>query len=445
MSLNAIKVENLRAKKADYRVADGGGLYLLVRSNESKLWRYDYRLAEHVTNNVVRRTFSIGAYGADGDGVRTFSLKQAREEHEAARAAVARGEHPVSPAQRAAKANAKVDASGMAQDADLTFGAIADAWLASRKFNNSSKTYARDKRSVRYLKGGYREGKGFGHLRPAEIEAAHLSSLGEHFQKPTRVKLIGAAKKIMAVAKRKGLIKYSPFSDVDFHEGLPKHRRKSRPAITDEKLFGKLLRDIDAYNGRVHNLTWWGLKLLTLVFVRPDTMAKAKWEHFDLEKARWVIPFHALKMEWLRIEKDEAPDDYVVPLSRQAVALLKRLHKITGESRYLFPGCGEAEVMSENTMNFALHSMGYKGIHCAHGFRSSASTILNRQRNKEGRRRFDTALVEIQQDRLDSSTRAIYDRDDMMPERIELMQFWADKVDELGDLAARPEAMSAAA
>ena len=115
MSLNAIKVENLRAKKADYRVADGGGLYLLVRSNESKLWRYDYRLAEHVTNNVVRRTFSIGAYGADGDGVRTFSLKQAREEHEAARAAVARGEHPVSPAQRAAKANAKVDASGMSR------------------------------------------------------------------------------------------------------------------------------------------------------------------------------------------------------------------------------------------------------------------------------------------------------------------------------------------
>ncbi len=77
-----------------------------------------------------------------------------------------------------------------------------------------------------------------------------------------------------------------------------------------------------------------------------------------------------------------------------------------------------------NTLNYALHGMGYKSIHCAHGFRASASTIPNRQRTKEGRRRFETALIEIQQDRLDGSTRAIYDRDDLMPERVDLMQFW---------------------
>jgi hypothetical protein len=82
-------------------------------------------------------------------------------------------------------------------------------------------------------------------------------------------------------------------------------------------------------------------------------------------------------------------------------------------------------------LNNALQALGYKGIHCAHGFRASASTILNRQRTKAKRRRFETALIEIQQDRLDASTRAIYDRDDLMPERIELMQFWGDKIDEL--------------
>jgi hypothetical protein len=87
--------------------------------------------------------------------------------------------------------------------------------------------------------------------------------------------------------------------------------------------------------------------------------------------------------------------------------------------------------MSENTLNYALHALGYRGIHRAHGFRASASTILNRQRTKEGRRRFETTPVEIQQDRLDASTRAIYDRD-------ELMQFWADKIDELRDDDAVP-------
>jgi integrase len=383
----------------------------------------------------VRRTFSIGEFSSDGDGANLFTLAQAREEHEKARDAVAKGQHPVSPTQRGA-----VAAQAKAELGDITFGALADQWLAARKVGHSPKTYARDLRSATYLKTGYRGGKGFGDLSVDQLETAHLSSLAEKFNKPTRIRVVSAAHKIMAVAKRKGLIKHSPFTDVNFNEGLPKHRETRRPAIIDEKKFGELLRKINGYDGRSNNLTWYGLKLLALTFVRPDTMAKAEWKHFDLARARWVIPFEALKMEWLRTEKGEAPEDFIVPLSRQAIALLRELHEITGKNRYLFPGCADAEVMSENTLNNALHALGYKGVHCAHGFRASASTILNRQRTKEGRRRFETALVEIQQDRLDASTRAIYDRDDMMPERIELMQFWADKIDALRDGdAGRPK------
>ena len=88
--------------------------------------------------------------------------------------------------------------------------------------------------------------------------------------------------------------------------------------------------------------------------------------------------------------------------------------------------------MSENTINYALHTLGYKGIHCAHGFRSSASTILNRQRI-DGRRMFERTLIEFQLDHQDKTVRAIYDRDDCLPERVELMQFWADKIDEMRD------------
>jgi integrase len=142
--------------------------------------------------------------------------------------------------------------------------------------------------------------------------------------------------------------------------------------------------------------------------------------------------FEGLKMATERSEAGKSEDDYVIPLSRQAVALLRELHKITGDDEYLFPGRGDGRTISENTLNYALHGLGYKGIHCAHGFRSSASTMLNRER-VNGRRRFERELIEMQQDRLDASTRAVYDRDDRLPERVDLMQFWADKIDALRD------------
>src|SRR5207247_1687310 len=152
---NAIKVENLKPKKTDYRVADGGGLYILVRPTGSKLWRYDYRLGK------ARRTLSIGEYDRQGDGNAKFTLKQARDEHEDACNEVRAGRHPLSPAQRAAKAKAEAkaqaDATAQAETemGDRSFGALADQWLAARAVGHSEKTCARDARSVKYLKGGY--------------------------------------------------------------------------------------------------------------------------------------------------------------------------------------------------------------------------------------------------------------------------------------------------
>ncbi|MET4514339.1 integrase arm-type DNA-binding domain-containing protein [Bradyrhizobium sp. I1.7.5] len=433
MALNATQLTNLKPKATDYRVLDEDGLYVLVRKNGVRLLRFDYTL------HGTRRTLSIGEYGEEREG--KVTLARARRIHADAIEAIAKGEHPVSPAQarrlaeEGAKAKAAAEEAAKADAEQRTFGRLADEWLAARKVGNSPKTYARDVRSVGYLKDGYRTGKGFGHVAVEQVETSHLSNLCEKFNKPTRIRMISAARKIMGVAKRKGWIKHSPFADVDFHEGLAKHREKKRPAITDEAKFAALLRDIEGYDGRGHNLTRYGLRLLALTFVRPATMAKAEWSCFDLHKAQWVIPFASLKMEWLRSETGEAVEDFVVPLSRQAVALLHELHEITGKGRYLFPALGvgrnPGEVMSENTLNFALHSLGYKGVHCAHGFRSSASTILNRQRNGDGRRMFDRSLVELQLDHQDGSTRAVYDRDDALPERVELMQYWADLLDTL--------------
>jgi len=333
------------------------------------------------------------------------------------------------------KAEAVAKAEAKAALANHTFGAAADIWLAARKVGHSAKTYDRDERSVRYLKEGYRGAEGFGDLPVDQVGAKHLSAIAKKLNRPTRRRVVAAARKIMAVARSEGWITISPFSDVDFNAGTAKHREKKRPAITDEAKFGELLRKIDGYTGKSStDLTRYGLQLLALTFVRPGTVTKARWEHFDLGKAQWVIPFKELKMEWLRTEQGEPVEDFTVPLSRQAVALLRKLREISGAGNgYLFPGPCGGDTIDEQAMNDMLHALGYKGVHCAHGFRSSASTILNRQRTPEKRRMFDPMLIELQLDHRDASVSARYNRDDCMPERIDLMQFWADKVDELRD------------
>src|SRR6202000_2996901 len=114
---------------------------------------------------------------------------------------------------------------------------------------------------------------------------------------------------------------------------------------------GALLRKIDAYEGKGEGLTGYALRLLSLVFVRPGTVAAAKWAHFNLDAAMWVVPFEGLKMATERTEAGKSEDDYMIPLSKQAVALLRELHAITGECEYLFPGTRKGRTMSENTLN----------------------------------------------------------------------------------------------
>lgn len=390
------------------KLADGGGLYLYVSTSGALLWRYDYRRVA----DGKRKTMSLGAYG---DTLPGLDLNRARQRHQAARTEVENGGDPA-----ATKKIAPI-LSG-------TFGDVADAWLKTRT-GGKPNSRAFDVRNVRYLKEGYRKAKGMGGIPFADVRLIHLSPLLQEFNKPSRIRLQSAAKKIAGYAKAHGLIQSSPFSDVDFEAGFAKYKATPRPAITDEKNFGNLLRKIDVYEGYSDNLAYYGLKLLSLTFVRPGMVQSAEWKHFNLKTGLWTIPFDQLKMAYQR----DVEDDFVVPLSRQALKLLWELRQITGDGRYLLPGNvrGGAHI-GENTLNYALWALGYKGIHCAHGFRSSASTILNRQR-LDGRRRFERSLIEFQLDHQDASVRAIYDRDDCLPERVELMQYWADMCDAMRD------------
>jgi integrase len=251
------------------------------------------------------------------------------------------------------------------------------------------------------------------------------------------MRLQAMAIRIMGFARGKQWVKENPFADVNFNDSYTAPRTQPRPAITEQTPFGELLRNISAYSGRNGNLVGIAVQLLAMTFVRPGTVAAAKWEHFDLDAAMWTIPADELKMKTFRDTVKELKDKpHQVPLSRQAVALLRELKELTGWSTYLFPGRKGSRPISEQGLEVALNALGYQGVHCPHGFRSSASTLLNAERIEvDGTEmpRFAEQAIEFQLEHVNASVAAIYNRDPRLKERTALMQFWSDKIDELRD------------
>ena len=187
-------------------------------------------------------------------------------------------------------------------------------------------------------------------------------------------------------------------------------------AITEPKQAGELMRSIFGYTG--HPSTVGALKLAPLVFVRPGELRKAEWVEIDLEGAEWRIPGAKMKMGV----------DHIVPLSTQAVEILRSVHPITGHGRFVFPSLRSDErPMSENTINGALRAMGYsKDIHTAHGFRAMARTILDEVLGE----RVDYIEHQLAHTVKDPNGRA-YNRTAHLPARRKMMQRWSDYLDKL--------------
>jgi integrase len=192
-------------------------------------------------------------------------------------------------------------------------------------------------------------------------------------------------------------------------------KTRSHAAIVEPAKIGELLRAMDGFDGQF--VTRCALKLTPLVFVRPGELRRAEWREVDLDKALWSIPAERMKMD--------AP--HLVPLSRQAVEILRELHPLTGSGEYVFPGARSLRrPMSENTVNAALRRLGYSGSEIvAHGFRSMASTLLNEQG-------WPSDVIERQLAHAErNEVRRAYNRAKYLPERVKMMQAWADYLDAL--------------
>lgn len=378
-------------KPAGDRYADGGNMYLLVKA-AGKYWRQDY------THGEKRKTLALGTYPE-------VSVAKARAKREKARELLADGIDPST-----AKKEAKQAKSAAASN---TFEAVAAQWLQATAANRAPIT--QDKVST-WLKKD---------INPY-IGTMPISTIGPRdvlavARKMEARQVFDSAKRIVQICGQ--VFRYSVAEgtaerDVttDLRGALQQADKKHFAAITDPKQAGNLMRSIFDYSG--HPYTVAALKLTPLVFVRPGELRTAEWAEIDLDAAEWRIPGSKMKMK----------ADHIVPLSTQAVEILRSVQPITGHGQYVFPSLRTGErPMSENTINAALRGMGYaKEVHSAHGFRAMARTIMDEVLGE----RVDLIEHQLAHAVKDANGRA-YNRTAHLPARQEMMQRWADYLDKL--------------
>lgn len=388
MPLTDLAVRNAKPKATPYKLSDTGGLFLLVPPSGHKRWRYKYRWLGK------EKLLSLGVYPEVG-------LADARERHFAARKALAAGNDP-GELKRVSKQQALGDSRN-------TFEVIARQWHKSRSSRWSS-GYA-DKLMTSLEQDVFPK---IGHRPLSIITAADLLAMLKPIQERGAVETAHRVKQtcgqifMYAIASDKA--RSNPAVDLAMALQVP--QRKNNAYLKESQL-PEFIHKLSAYDGEKQ--TQLAIELLMLTFVRTVELRGAVWTEFDFKKAEWRIPPERMKM---RVE-------HIVPLSRQALAVLEALKKLNADWDHVFPNERKPRTyMSENTVLFALYRMGYRSRATGHGFRATASTILNENR-------FHRDVIKRQLAHAErNNVRGAYNHAEYLPERREMMQWWADFLDQ---------------
>lgn len=394
MPLTDLQIRRAKGDEKPYKLFDEKALYLLVSTSGKKLWRLKYRFLGK------EKLLALGQYPE-------VTLGQARDARDAARKIVRNGEDP-----NAIRERERREATIRSEN---TFELIAREWHERQKGKWTSDHAATMLRRIeRHL---------FPQLGPspiAEIDAPMLlealRTIETRAQASARGsneiahRMLQASGQIFRYAVATGRARQNPAVHL---RGALRAKEKTRnlPALSEAELpaFLKKLRD---YDGQPQ--TKLALRLLILTFVRTGELRGAQWPEFELEKAQWRIPAERMKMK----------SEHIVPLSTQSIAVISELHRLNDGRRYVFGNQADHEKpMSENTLLYALYRMGYHSRATAHGFRATASTILNEQG-------FRPDVIERQLAHVErNKVRAAYHRAEYLPERRKMMQHWADFLD----------------
>jgi integrase len=393
-------IRRLKPGPKPFKKADALGLYLLMKPGSARLWRMNYRFAGK------QKTLALGSYP-------DVSLSEAREAREAARRRLRQGIDPGAVVKAEKLAAAAADAN--------SFAAVADEWL-KRKVVDEHKA-ATTIRRARWLIATLKADIGG---RPiSEIEPPELLTVLRRVEAAGNLETVARLRSRASQIFRYGIATGRCTRDIaaDLRGATTNAISIPRPAVTEAADIGRLLRAIDGFP---RPLMRCALRLLALTFVRPGELLTAQWSEITTDV--WDIPAAKTKMR----------RPHRVPLSRQALATLAELRQITGHRKYLIASPRKpGKPLAANQYNYALREIGFDGAHVAHGFRAMASTVLNESGQWESDV-IERQLAHAPRNRV----RATYNRAQYWPERVQLMQWYANYLDELrghGEVVALPK------
>jgi integrase len=396
LALTIKEIENAKPMAKKYKMADGGGLCLLVAPSGAKLWVWRYRF------DGSEKNMHFGEYPL-------VTLKDCRELHFAAKKLLSTDINPM--AERKAEAEAKQqEVKALARETDGSFEKVARKWWAWWSIGKSSRHAETVMNRL--------EADVFpvvGDLSIDAVQTAHIREIMLTIETRGASDVAKRAHQsigqIFRFAIARELASRNPAADFKPRDVLAATKSENF-AHVDEKDLPELLAKMDDYNGDA--LTRFGLKLLAYCFPRTSELIEAPWTEFDLDRARWDIPAERMKMK----------TPHIIPLSRQAVEVLRALKLLTGNGKLVLPGAmDKKKPMSNNTLLYALYRLGYQGRMTGHGFRGLASTILNEND-------FDDEHVDLQLAHMKrNKVSAAYNHAKYLKQRTVMMQWWADYLD----------------
>lgn len=396
MALSDSSVRTLKPNEKPFKVYDRDGLFLLVNPNGSKLWRWRYRF------DGKEKLMAIGEYPI-------VSLGQARERQFAERKKLEAGIDPM--AERKAEAESRQrEAEAVQRQVESSFEKIARKWW---KWWSVGKSPRHADYVLRRLEADVFPA--FGHKFIDDVNAADIRTLMISIEgrgaRDVAKRAHETTGQIFRYAIAHGIASRNPATDFKPSDILAEGSSENFARVDARELPALLVR-MQGYEGDA--LTRLAMRLLAYTFVRTSELIEAEWQEFNLENARWDIPAERMKMD----------TPHIVPLSRQAVEVLRALKLLTGTGRFVFPGANDKNrPMSNNTILFALYRLGYKGRMTGHGFRGLASTILHE--NEFGDEHIELQLAHQKRNKV----AAAYNHAKYLNQRSAMMQWWADYLD----------------
>ena len=397
MSITDARARNAKPNDKDYKVTDERGLYLLVKTNGSKLWRYKYRFSGK------ERTLAMGAYPE-------ISLKEARSKRDEARRLLDEGKDP--------SLEKQIQKALNISKYENNFEAVGREWYEVKL---TGKSESHRSRSLRMLE---KELFPYLGIRPvSDITAPELLTILRRIEKRGVVDTAHRAKQtagqVFLYAIQTGRATDNPAANLT--GALRPKETTHYPAITTPLEVGLLMLAMDAYNGTP--IVRAALKLSALLFLRPGELRQLEWSFINWNEGRIEIPAKLMKIK----------EAHIVPLSRQAKKILEQLHTLTGRGKFLFPSeRGASRPLSDNGVRTALRTIGYSNeVMVPHGFRAMARTLLDEVLEY----RIEWIEQQLAHVVKDPNGRA-YNRTKHLKQRAEMMQHWADYLEELKQMAA---------